>query len=329
MLAELTGVALADMQEMACLIGGGAGLKALSLSLAGVKDVYFLDVSEETIGQIQAANQTLQHPITVIHGSLMDEQPDLRERFDLVWCLGVLHHTEFPSRGLQVIHQMLKAGGLLSVNFYYSGSLLFFWVSALRQLIAASSINYIELNELILKSGYADSLVSFSRRVILDHLFTLVIHPADPNMVRRDFKRIGYTIIRDDRGGGLPDLNSEKPRMEFLLKKTRDNAVDPELLEYKRGIDQLMLYDGEDIILFLLRLNNATDRLRQTGLTAETGELLIRLLNVSYRAGCYTNIRRRLGGLKNEGDPRFLFSRDTPRSYFLRETGKLLEAMAS
>jgi len=176
-----------------------------------------------------------------------------------------------------------------------------------------------------MNSGYAEFYTKYNCRYILDHAFTPILQPADPYIVRKDFKKIGYTIVKDDPGGWSPNLNSNKPRMEFVLMKNgAGKEADPATLEYQQSKDQLRLYEGKDVEVFLSGLQKATEILPRMGITDEVCEFLANFLNVSYRAGQFTNLRMRLGGIKRLKDPRFLHPLETPRSNFLREASKLL-----
>jgi ubiquinone/menaquinone biosynthesis C-methylase UbiE len=52
-----------------------------------------------------------------VNGDLFSN-PFMHEYFDIVWCSGVLHHTENPKKGFEVITTWLKAEGYVVIGLY-------------------------------------------------------------------------------------------------------------------------------------------------------------------------------------------------------------------
>ena len=52
-----------------------------------------------------------------VNGDLFSN-PFMHEYFDIVWCSGVLHHTENPKKGFEVITTWLKSEGYIVIGLY-------------------------------------------------------------------------------------------------------------------------------------------------------------------------------------------------------------------
>jgi hypothetical protein len=74
-LNELIKLSHVGLNEMSCLEAGGSGNKSLALSRLGCKSIFYLELSEENARQMVSIAKEEDLPITVIHGSLLDEHP--------------------------------------------------------------------------------------------------------------------------------------------------------------------------------------------------------------------------------------------------------------
>ena len=52
-----------------------------------------------------------------VNGDLFSN-PFSKEYFDIVWCSGVLHHTESPLKGFEIISTWLKPNGYIVIGLY-------------------------------------------------------------------------------------------------------------------------------------------------------------------------------------------------------------------
>ena len=50
--------------------------------------------------------------------SLLDLDPTIHGHFDLIICVGVLHHLENPSDGLNKLNSVLKNDGFIFIMVY-------------------------------------------------------------------------------------------------------------------------------------------------------------------------------------------------------------------
>lgn len=95
-------------------VGCGAGRLSRLASDYGAKVVFSID-----LGRAVEAARELSVDYTNIHffqGSLF-ELP-FKQKFDIVFCMGVLHHTPSPSLGFKSILKPLKDGGKIGIWVY-------------------------------------------------------------------------------------------------------------------------------------------------------------------------------------------------------------------
>jgi ubiquinone/menaquinone biosynthesis C-methylase UbiE len=120
-----------------CLDAGcGGGRASVMMAESGASDVVGLDLSErnvETAAQ-RASKRGLQN-CTFVQGSLLDI-PFEDESFDLVWCNGVLHHTEDPDKTLIEVTRVLRKDGHLWLYLYGSGGIYWSMADWVRETLA-------------------------------------------------------------------------------------------------------------------------------------------------------------------------------------------------
>jgi len=95
--------------------GCGSGRLAKSLAELGA-NVVGLDLS----GEIRRLGSSASDNLNFVQADLM-HPPFAPGSFDLVWSMGVLHHTGAPRRGFEQLAGLVAPGGSLAVWLYSSG----------------------------------------------------------------------------------------------------------------------------------------------------------------------------------------------------------------
>lgn len=114
-----------EIKDKTCLDAGFGSGRAIAAMLAGgAEKVYGIDISEKNVYTAQSnLAKFLDSKVFLAEGSLLD-MPYEDEKFDIVHCYGVLHHTSNPYRGFQECCRVLKKGGALFVALYSKGGLV-------------------------------------------------------------------------------------------------------------------------------------------------------------------------------------------------------------
>lgn len=108
--------------------GCGTGEKACVLAELA-KEVVATDFSSSSIARARENKDKLGlKNIEFIESSLLSfENIKAREKFDVVFCSGVLHHLSNPYSGWQNILSCLKPGGLIIISLYHRFGYLNHW----------------------------------------------------------------------------------------------------------------------------------------------------------------------------------------------------------
>lgn len=103
--------------------GCGTGEKAIFFAKAGAKEVIAIDFSK---GQLEEARKKANKE--KVKNLIFKEKDILKDpleelgKFDIIVCLGVLHHTEDPKKSFTRIVGQLKIGGTIIIGLYHKYS---------------------------------------------------------------------------------------------------------------------------------------------------------------------------------------------------------------
>jgi SAM-dependent methyltransferase len=100
--------------------GCGIGLEALQYARAGA-DVYLADINEINVA-LAARVVSLMHGPEAIGGRIVIGRDDFAGNafalFDIIHCVGVLHHIRYPQKTLEQMHALLRPHGELRLMLY-------------------------------------------------------------------------------------------------------------------------------------------------------------------------------------------------------------------
>lgn len=99
-------------------VGSGTSQFSLALAIGTNNEVIALDPTIESLklGHQFGKKMSIQN-VRFLCADIFDD-PIKKESFDLVWCSGVLHHTENPERGFDIIQNWAKPDGVIIVGLY-------------------------------------------------------------------------------------------------------------------------------------------------------------------------------------------------------------------
>ncbi|MCX8194772.1 MAG: class I SAM-dependent methyltransferase [Candidatus Micrarchaeota archaeon] len=110
------GLSLKSLEGMRVLDAGcGTGEKAVFCSLLGAKADAF-DISCTSISEARKLAAKLSAPVHFQVASF--EGVRLKQEYDLILCIGSLHHTENPKKNFMKVAGFLKPGGFIVLGLY-------------------------------------------------------------------------------------------------------------------------------------------------------------------------------------------------------------------
>ena len=131
---EANGIDTEIFRGKRCLDAGcGGGRGSVLMAQCGAREVVGIDLSSKNIES--SRRRALQKRLVNLRfeQASLDSIPFDDESFDIVWCNGVLHHTERPDQGLQEISRVLKTGGWLWLYLYGSGGTYWYVMDWIRR----------------------------------------------------------------------------------------------------------------------------------------------------------------------------------------------------
>jgi len=99
-------------------VGSGTSQLSIALSSGTNNQVVAFDPTLESLRLgVKFSKQSRVRNCIFVNGDLFSN-PFTEKYFDIVWCSGVLHHTEDPRKGFQIITSWLKPEGYVVIGLY-------------------------------------------------------------------------------------------------------------------------------------------------------------------------------------------------------------------
>ena len=99
-------------------VGCGTGQVSNYLAAQTNNKVFGIDLGINSLKLAQSfANENNISNVSFIHGDLLDDIFE-EKKFDVIYCSGVLHHTDHPRKGFEKLTKLLKPNGLIIIGLY-------------------------------------------------------------------------------------------------------------------------------------------------------------------------------------------------------------------
>ena len=263
-----------------CLDAGcGNGPASLYMAKNGAKEVDSIDISTQNVNStaINANKFDFESIINPVVGSVMNlPYPD--QTFDVVWCYGVVHHTESPDQALKELYRVLKTSGKLILFLYGTGGILWYIVNRSREftnqietdvcrsVLELSGLNNLNMLTSIMDNWKVPFLCTYTHKEVSERFNELGLEKSNPWKFGLDWDtnhRISL-LKGDDKWMGEGDLRYIVTKKEHKSKVTdkyalHNNEVNPNkfidkyiISKFSHLYDELNMISKKNFVLGLL-----------------------------------------------------------------------------
>jgi len=213
MLMEKFGVDGGFFRGMTCLDAGcGGGKNVYAMGLLGARRIAASDISSRSL----SAAMMLNRENAWFQKASVLELPYRDCSFDVVFCEGVLHHTESPYAGFLELSRVAKRDGSIVLLVYSWGGAIFFLVKLLRPVFRLAG--YRNVSKLL--SLFMSRNRSFG---FLDMLCVPIQRNYNPSVIRKWLESGGFTEIRfaKERGSLLQRVMNGEGVIKVVAMRPR------------------------------------------------------------------------------------------------------------
>lgn len=143
--------------------GCGGGRNTVAIARLGAAEAHGIDLGAQGIEDANRRAAGL--PNVHFRQAFIEAIPYADASFDVIWCAGVLMHTEHEDRVIDELARVIRPGGLLYMLVYATGGMRWPLIELLRPL--AAQIGQTRMEEAVERSG----IPANKRRTFLDDLF--------------------------------------------------------------------------------------------------------------------------------------------------------------
>ncbi len=145
-------IPLETFKDKVCLDAGcGGGRGTVFMLQNGAKEVFSVDIDQQLIDYTQTKTRGLGFDNTHISLNSILALPFEDEKFDVVFCNGVIHRTDNPDKALLELTRVLKPGGHLFLYTLGAGGINYHLMDWIRKVLVGvdieKSIKYLDLIE--------------------------------------------------------------------------------------------------------------------------------------------------------------------------------------
>ena len=138
--------------DKVCLDAGcGGGRGTVFMLQNGAKEVFSIDIDQQLVDYAKARVEELGFQNAHVSLNSILDLPFEDEKFDIVFCNGVIHRTDNPDKALLELTRVLKPGGHLFLYTLGAGGINYHLMDWIRKVLAGvdieKSIKYLDLIE--------------------------------------------------------------------------------------------------------------------------------------------------------------------------------------
>lgn len=171
-----------------CLDAGcGSGRGAIFMLLNGATSVTGVDFSPLNVETTRRNASLFGFDNVDIRQGTLADLPFEDEKFDVLWCNGVIHHTEKPDTCLKEVTRVLKKDGQAWIYLYGAGGVYWYAVRRIRALMHNLDSRTIQ-NALTLMRYETPYIAEY-----IDDWKVSYLRTYTPSEVETRFRELGYT----------------------------------------------------------------------------------------------------------------------------------------
>lgn len=190
--------------------GCGNGRYTQVFKNLGCKTIVGFDKSKKNI--LTAKNNNKSKNIKFIIGDVLRNSLK-KNKFDVVYCNGVLHHTENILLGLQNIYRILKPGGFCMIFLVSTGGVKWAFIEAFREIF--KNFDKVYAQNFLESSGLNKNKVFY----LMDHVFVKHNKLTSIKEVEHLFMKSKLKIVKKMNRGVIFDDIERIHKVKTSLKK--------------------------------------------------------------------------------------------------------------
>lgn len=220
-----------------CLDAGcGGGRNTIAMAQLGAAEAHGIDIG--AAGIVDARERARGLGNVTFQQASVEAIPYPDDKFDVVWCAGVLMHVGNEDKALDELARVLKPGGLLYMLVYATGGMRWPLIKLLKPI--AAQIGLATMEAAVEKSGIRAN----KRRTFIDDLYCPKFDFFHWDRLRSMLERRGLTRIerwgpeaRLDHEHSLRDYREDLEVLVALLSAGCDSSFGDKAVLFRRATE--------------------------------------------------------------------------------------------